>query len=167
MFVCGDQVLYGIHGVCKIINKETQTVNKKRIEYYVLEPSDQPGARYFVPTQNEAAVSKLRPIITPQELNALLRSEDASVDAWIADENQRKQRYRDLITSGDRAALICMVRTLYRQKQQQMEAGRKFHQCDENFLRDAEKLLNAEFSMVLGIPQDKVGEYIQSISCPK
>jgi hypothetical protein len=34
--------------------------------------------------------------------------------------------------------------------------------CDENFLRDAEKLLSTEFSLVLGIGQNEVGEYIQT-----
>ena len=34
--------------------------------------------------------------------------------------------------------------------------------CDENFLRDAKKLLDAEFSLVLGIPENDVGGYIQN-----
>ncbi len=32
-----------------------------------------------------------------------------------------------------------------------------------NFLRDAEKILNAEFSLVLNIPQDAVFQYIQNV----
>lgn len=162
MFQRGDQVLYGIHGVCRIVDLETRRIDRKRIEYYVLEPIDQSGARFYVPTQNQAAVAKLRPIITQQELNDLLRSEDAYADAWITDENQRKQHYRDLITSGDRAALIRMVHTLHKHKEEQVAAGRKFHLCDENFLRDAEKLLNSEFSLVLNIHQDEVSSYVQN-----
>lgn len=162
MFQCGDQVLYGIHGVCRIVDLETRKVDRKMIEYYVLEPVDQTGARFYIPTQNASAVSKLRPIITRNELDALLRSGDASTDAWIADENQRKQYYRELITSGDRAALVQMVHTLHKHKEQQALAGRKFHLCDENFLRDAEKLLNMEFSLVLNIPQEEVGNYVQN-----
>lgn len=161
MFQCGDQVLYGIHGVCKIIDLETRKIDRKMIEYYVLEPVDQVGARFYIPTQNASAVSKLRPIITHNELDALLRSGDACADAWIADENQRKQHYRELITSGDRAALVQMIHTLHKHKEQQATAGRKFHLCDENFLRDAEKLLNTEFSLVLNIPQEEVRNYVQ------
>ena len=159
----GDQVLYGIHGICNIVDLEMRKIDKKSIEYYVLEPVEQPGTRFYVPTQNPAAVAKLRPIITQEELNDMLRSNDTCADVWIADENQRKQQYRDLITSGDRAALIQMVHTLHRHKEKQAAAGRKFHLCDESFLRDAERLLNAEFSLVLNIDQEDVGRYVQSV----
>lgn len=161
MYQCGQQVVYGIHGVCSILETEIKRVDRKNVEYFVLEPLDQPGARFYVPAQNQAALAKLRPILTKKELDALLRSQDADQDCWIADENQRKQRYRELINSGDRAALISMVRALYQHKLQQQAAGRKFHLSDENFLRDAEKLLSSEFSLVLGIRQEEVGAYIE------
>ena len=74
----------------------------------------------------------------------------------------RKQRYRELISSGDRGSLLCMVRTLYHHKMTQQEAGWKFHLCDENFLRDAQRLLDSEFSLILGIAPKEVGAYIQS-----
>lgn len=162
MFRCGDQVLYGIHGVCRIIELEVKCINRKKIEYFVLEPVQQPGARFYVPTQNEAAVAKLRPIMTHAELDKLLSDEDVCEDAWIPDENQRRQKYRDLINSGDRAALVRMVYTLHKHKQTQLAAGRKFHLCDENFMKDAIKLLNSEFSLVLNIDQNEVGDYIQN-----
>lgn len=162
MFVRGDWLVYGIHGVCCVLDLETRSVDRKMVEYYVLEPLEQPGARYYVPTQNQAAVAKLRPILTKEELDSLLCSEDTASDAWIADENQRKQRYRELINSTDLVALICMVRTLHRQKAALLASGRKFHLCDENFLRDAEKLLSSEFSQVLSIPPEDVGQYIQN-----
>lgn len=162
MFQPGDRVVYGIHGVCTILNLECRVIDRRKTEYYVLEPYEQTGARFLVPTQNQAAVAKLRPVLSKQELDQLLCSEDAHQDAWISDENQRKQRYRELITSGDRAALICMVRSLLAHRQQQTAAGRKFHLCDENFLRDAQKLLSAEFSMILNIEPDQVGEYIKN-----
>jgi len=162
VFASGDQVVYGIHGVCNVLDLEKRYVDKKNVEYYVLEPTDQPGSRYYVPTQNPAAVAKLRPILSKQELDALLSSEDTGRDAWIPDENLRKHRYRELIGGGDRAALICMVRSLHKQKSALLASGRKFHLCDENFLKDAEKLLSAEFSLVLNIQPNEVGQYIKN-----
>jgi CarD family transcriptional regulator len=72
-------------------------------------------------------------------------------NVWIEDENRRKLRYRELITAGDRKELLQMVHTLHRHKEELALIGRKFHLCDDNFLHDAEKLLNSEFSRVLGI----------------
>lgn len=162
MFRKGECVLYGFHGVCKILDLEVRSVNKKKIEYYVLEPVEQIGARFYVPTQNEAAAAKLHPIISQKELEEILRPENICTENWITDENQRKQHYKELLSAGDRVALMRMVHTLHRHKTQQKESGRKFHLCDENFLRDAQKLLDAEFAMVLGIPQDQIGSYVQS-----
>jgi len=162
MYQQGDRVVYGIHGVCEIVGTEVRTVDRKTVEYIALEPLDQPGARFFVPCRNQAALAKLRPVLDVQALTALLHSEEARKDSWIADEGQRKLRYRELISSGDRAALLSMVGSLHRHKQAQAAQGRKFHLCDENFLRDAEKLLNSEFSLVLGIEPGKVGEYVKN-----
>lgn len=158
----GVQVVYGIHGVCRILKLEYQMINRKKTEYYVLEPINHPGTRFYVPTQNQAAVAKLRPVVTQQELDELLRTAGSSESIWTDDENQRKQLYRSLITEGDRSALIAMVSALHKHKASQAAAGRKFHLCDENFLRDAERLLSSEFSLVLGIPEEDIGNYIKS-----
>lgn len=160
MYQAGDRVLYGIHGVCSIVDIEEKAVDRKKVSYYALEPLDQQGTRYYVPAHNQAAVAKLSKLLSASELEALFVAAKARGNDWITDESQRKQRYRELINSGDREALLGMIHALHRHKQQQAEAGRKFHLCDENFLRDAEKLLRAEFSLVLEIPQEQVGDYI-------
>ncbi len=162
MFRVGDLAVYGIHGVCRILKMEERVIDHKNVEYYVLEPLEQAGARFLIPSHNQAAVSKLKPVLSKEELEALVRSEQARSDGWIADENQRKQYYRELINAGDRAALVCMVATLHRQKKQQISAGKKLHLCDENFLRDAQRLLSSEFSLVLGIAPEQVGDYVIS-----
>jgi RNA polymerase-interacting CarD/CdnL/TRCF family regulator len=60
MFEIGNLVMYGIHGVCKIVDKELRTIDRKKMEYLVLEPVDQTGAKFYVPTHNAAALAKLR-----------------------------------------------------------------------------------------------------------
>lgn len=167
MYQIGECVLYGAHGVCRVAAVEERSVDRKIVQYYVLEPMEQGGSKYLIPTHNQAAVSKLRPVISREDLVKLLRSEEVRRDDWIADENRRKQYYRELLSGGDRAALLRMIGTLHRHKQAQTVAGRKFHLCDDNFLREAQKLLNSEFSMVLGIERSAVGDYvIQALSAP-
>ena len=162
MFQQGSLVVYGIHGVCKILGTEIRRVDRSGVEYYVLEPVKQSEDRYYVPSQNPAAVSKMRPLLSKEQLDALLTSPEVAQNAWIADENRRKQKYRELITSGDRAALLSMVKALHIHKEEQAALGRRLHLCDENFLRDAENLLGGEFSLVLGIAPSEVGAYIQN-----
>lgn len=163
MFQKGDYVVYGPHGVCSIVDLETRSAKKEKTEYYVLEPLDQIGTRFYIPTNNQVACSKLSPIITKQALIELLKQDTIFDNAWIPDENQRKQHYKALISSGDRVALIRMIHTLHQQKILNQNIGRKLHLCDDSFLRDAQRLLDAEFSMVLEIPREQIGTYIQSM----
>lgn len=163
MFKIGDRVVYGIHGVCQICGLEERTVDRKAVQYYVLQPTDQAASKYYVPSQNPAALSKLRPLMHKVELQQLLHSQEVLQDRWIPDEGKRKLAYRELISSGDRVALLSMINTLHRHRKQCFEQGRKFHLCDENFLRDAQRILSAELSAVLEIPVSEVPEFVQHI----
>lgn len=162
MYQVGDKVVYGVHGVCMVVDQEERVVDRKRLTYLALEPVGQDGSRYLVPTHNAAAMAKLRSMLSKEELEKLLQSEEVQADGWIRDENLRKQTYRELIGSGDRAKLMQMVRTLYRHKAAQTAAGKKCHLCDENFLRDAEKLLTSEISIVMEVEPDQAKQYIRS-----
>ena len=68
MYQMGDLVVYGIHGVCRIAQQEERIVDKKTVTYLALEPVGQGGSRYLVPTYNAAAMSKLRHILSKEEL---------------------------------------------------------------------------------------------------
>ena len=153
--------MYGIHGVCRVVGTEKQLVNRKRTEFLVLEPLNQNESRYYLPTANPTAMAKLKEVLPAEELKALLASEEIREDVWIKEENARKQAYRDLVSSGDRTMLLKMVTTLYRYRDAQAAAGKKFHQCDENFLRDAEKLLSSEIALVLEMTQEDARNYLR------
>lgn len=161
MYQSGEFVVYGVHGVCRVVGKEKQLVNRKRTEYLVLEPLAQNESRFYLPTQNPTAMGKLKAVLSRAELDALMNSGEIRQDCWIQEENLRKQHYRDLIGSGDRVALLRMVSALYRYKDEQAAAGRKFHQCDDNFLRDAEKLLCSEISLVMELEPDQARDYLR------
>ena len=161
MFKQGDQVLYGSHGACTIIGIESMKFGKTRGKYYCLQPLEQPDTRYYVPADNDAALAKLSPLMTKESLLGLLHSEEVRQNNWIQDESQRKLRYRELISSGDRAAILNMIYCLHRHKEAQIQAGKKFHQCDDGFLHDAQKLLNSEFSLVFGLEPAQVPGFIK------
>lgn len=161
MFQCGDMVVYGIHGVCSIIDIEDKRLDGKAISYFVLEPAGQAGARYYIPKDNPVATSKLRKIITREDVNALLASPKVKENVWISDENQRKAKYRELAPHPDCAELLRNLRTLHFHKQECLAEGKKVHICDENFMRDAERLVRTELSFALGLPQEAVAAYLQ------
>lgn len=162
MYETGERVLYGAHGICTIVATEQKCFGKQKMDYYVLQPLTQLESRYYVPMHNASALEKMRRILSKEQIESILTSENLDRSAWIPDETLRKQRYRELLAGGDRAELMRMMNTMYLHKRKQLEEGKKFHQCDENFLHDAEKVIHEEFAVVLDIQQDMVVSYIKS-----
>lgn len=162
MYQIGALVVYGIHGVCYVADLEERVVDRKIVVYMALEPLEQEGARYLIPTHNPVAMNKVKPILTKEALEEILTSADVRRGEWIRDENQRKQIYRELISCGDRIRLMQMVRTLYKHKDEQLSSGRKVHICDDNFLRDAEKLLASEIAVVTDLTPEEARQRLRS-----
>ena len=162
MYQAGEKVIYGIHGVCVVTGREESIGNGTKTSYLVLQPVGQEGSRYLVPEENPAAMSKLHKVLTREELESLMSRESSFSGVWIADENQRKQTYRTLIGSGDRTKLLQMVSVIHKHKASQSAAGKKVHLCDDNFLRDAEKLLVGEISHVLDISSEEAKQYLRN-----
>ena len=162
MYQIGELVVYGIHGVCRVTSQEQQTSAGKQVVYLVLEPLDQEGSKFLIPAHNAAAMAKVKPILTREEWLELFTSDTVRTDVWIPDENQRKQCYREVITGGNRSKLLQQIRTLYRHKKVQTSIGRKVHICDENFLRDAEKILISELSVVFGLEPEVAKDMLRS-----
>lgn len=160
MYQPGDKIVYSVHGVCRVVEIEVKRVDREKISYYVLEPVDQPGARYYVPSEKPAAVAKMRPILSREEMTGLLRENTSVDDHWVADENRRKQQYRELISGGRREDILAIIRLLHRHRMQQEEIGKRLHLCDETILRDCEKMLISEISVVLALSVPQALQYL-------
>ena len=78
MYQVGELVVYGVHGVCRIVGQEEKRVDRKNVTYLVLEPVTSAGSRFLVPSQSAAALGKLRPVMTAEAFEELLSSPDAS-----------------------------------------------------------------------------------------
>ena len=163
MYQNGECVIYGVHGVCRVVGREKQTVNRKRIEYLILEPLSHSESRFYLPASSEAALAKLRKVLTAQELADLLESREIRQFEWIPEENLRKQHYKELVANWDRSGILKMICALYRYRTEQFAAGKKFHQCDDNFLRDAEKMVSTEISYVFGKTPEESRNYLREI----
>ena len=161
VFRKGDTVIYGANGVCEIDEITTQSFCGEDREYYVLRSVYCAGETVFVPTDNAALTGKMYPALTRDEIDGLLNGLPADAPAWIESDEERKVRFAEILTSGDRKALIGMVRALHDHKIQQEKRGKKLHLADERCYREGEKLLHEEFAHVLQIPPDQVADYIR------
>lgn len=162
MYQVGDRLVYGVHGVCQVTREEQRRVDGRELTYLVLEPVKQRGACYLVPIQNPSAMKRLRPLQNRKAMEQLLLSGPELPDAWIPEEPVRKQRYREYIASADVESLVRMICSLYRHRELQRASGKKCHVSDENFLRDAEKLLSGEVAAVMELEEDQAKNLIRS-----
>lgn len=162
MFSILQLVVYGSHGVCRILKTEERTVDRKRVEYYVLEPLSQPGTQYLIPSQNLTALAKIRPLLEREVLLTLLQK-PVSMDTWIQDENRRKQQYRSILSSGDADSQIVLFRMLQHYRSKQLSLGKRIHICDDSYMRDVQKIIGGEISVVLGVSHEDAMRYLETI----
>jgi CarD family transcriptional regulator len=156
-----DTVVYGPHGVCKITEISERDMTGRPMEYYVLKPIYYDTSTIFVPSGNEALTSKMRPVLSADEIDELIKNMPEENYTWIDDENERKAKYRDTLSGGDTQDLVRLVQALYLRKESQTSKGKKLRYADENTLKDAERVLNEEFAHAFNIKRDQVASFIR------
>lgn len=162
MFEIGEKVVYGTEGVCTVAEVREMKVSRTKAQYYVLRPIYREGATIFVPVNNPTLTGKMRRLLSVEEINALLSQIRQQEISWIDDANERKEEFRRILTAGDRRELLGMIRSLYLRRQLLQSTGKRLRTNDDQVLRDAERLLNDEFALVLGITPREVPEYIRA-----
>lgn len=149
MFKVHDIIIYGTQGVCQIADIEEKTVSGVKKNYFVIKPVNDKGPTIFAPTDNGNVLKKMRRLLSEEEINKLIDSMPDEKTVWIPNVNERKELYKTLLASGDHAALIQMIKALYSHKKEREAAGKRLHSMDENFFKDAERILYNEFQYVL------------------
>ncbi len=160
MYYVGDTVLYASQGVCKIIGTDEKKFNGNKVEYFILQPVYDKNSKIFVPSSNEKLLSKMRPIISADEVRRIIKDIPNEDTIWISDDGKRKQEYQQIIVDGDREKLLQLIKTLRLHESSQQLKGRHLHQSDDYLLKQAEKLLYDEFAIALNIEPDEVSNIV-------
>lgn len=162
MFKQGDIVLYGSEGVCIIDEVMIRQFKEESMEYYILKSVYHPASKIFVPTQNEELMSRMKDILSKNEIYQLLDDIKEEELIWIDHDNQRKERYKQIMKAGQRHELVSLIKTLYIRSKNLKANGKKLNAADDQFFRDAQKLLHEEIAYVLDIQQEEVGTFISN-----
>lgn len=156
----GSHVLYGKMGVCLVQEQRSIKMGKESGLYYVLLPVSDGRSSVYVPCDNEQLVARMRPLLQKEDIDAILSGADEEPLPWIEDRNERAALYRAVAADGDRRHVIRVVCCLFRKKQERQEAGKRLSSMDEAALQECVRLIDEEFSMVLGVPRSAVMDYI-------
>lgn len=161
-FAVGDTVVYGGSGVCEVSEiKDVQFGRERPQKYYILKPLFVNQAMVvYVPMKNDKLVSKMQPIISRDEALVLIRSINSMNIDWIDDRNARRDKYSDLIASGERRDIISVIRVINAHREALEAEGKTLNMQDEKLLYEAEKRMKAEFAVALDLDINEVVDFI-------
>ena len=166
MYNVGDMVMYGAFGICKVTAVEKRDFTGEEQEYYILKHINSEKNIFYVPTNNDAALSKMHPICSKAEVDELISHMNSEGLIWIDNDIKRKEEYSRIIKDANKHEIIRLIKTLYLRRKELAESGKKLRSTDENYLNLAENMLFEEFAYALDIDKSEVVEYIEKhIAC--
>lgn len=152
----GTYVMYGKTGVCLVKEQTTMCGG----QYYVLCPNSDSRSSVYVPCDNADLVARMRPLLTREEIDSLLSNADDVRLEWVDDRNARATLYRTILSSGNQQECIRLAGCLMRKRKERAASGKRLSTMDEHTLTECVRLVQEEFSMVLGIHPREVSAYI-------
>ena len=161
MFQVGDMVCYGTAGACRITSHEARRYGDKVQNCFVLKPVFDKSMTICVPDGNPALMERMHPVMTREEILALIREMPGENAQCDPDPDARKKYYHETLKNGDHRELLRMVKALYAFKKKRQAAGKRLSGFDENAMREAENMLYSEFALVLDIQPKEVVPFIR------
>ncbi|MGN0665314.1 MAG: CarD family transcriptional regulator [Huintestinicola sp.] len=154
----GQYVVYRSTEICTIGENVKRCFDGKNdVEYIILSPTDSRGV-YYIPA--EKLESCTRPLMSKEQILELIDTMPDISGSWINKDADRKQSFTEAIKSGDYSLILPMLNAIYNERKRRNELGKRLPAADEKAYEAAVLLLHKEASYSLGIPRDKVEEFI-------
>ena len=161
MFKVNDYIMYGMIGVCKVIDiREEKFISDIKKEYYILSPVYSNNSIIKIPVDNKKVI--MRRIHSKEEIDSLISSVHHKEDLWIDDDRERNNKFKLMLKTGDCEELMTLIKSINSNKKSRTSIGKKVNKNDDEILKSAETLLNEEFATILGISPEDVTSYILS-----
>ena len=160
MFQVGDAVSYGTSGVCTIADKKHMKLAGQPCECYILQPVYDSTMKICVPCNSKVLLEQMRALPSKQEILELLHEPAPEHEP---DPEVRKERYRQTLQSGDRHALLRMIRDIYTERKNRHAAGKQLSSYEDTALREAQNILHSEVAYTMGIDPREVPDFIAGI----
>lgn len=161
VFDKGEYVVCGSKGVCTVEDVTTLVMPgvAENREYYVLKPVYNRNATVYLPL--DAGRETMRGVLSAKEAKSLIRRMEEISPITTANEKALEQEYRDCIRANLCEGWVKILKTTHQRKAMRQEMGRKVTAVDAKYARIAEEGLFGELAIALGIPKDRVREYIE------
>lgn len=156
MFQKGDYISYGGHGVCRIADIRKMNFGNGGQLFFVIEPITPGGATIYLPVEHPKTPTRMRPVLTKEEIDSLIQSVKNHEMPWIQDRKNRTAQFQQILARRDTRELLLLASCLHQRK---TEKGLPASELE--ILHKVEGLIEQEFSFALKISRDSIGSYIQ------
>jgi len=160
LFEPGSYVSYRQNGICKIVDVTTQKFDRTPKTYYILQSVYGDTTQIFVPADTPDLGEHMRPVLTREEIDAIIKKSEETDLAWYDDSRERHEFLTQVMAAGDLVQILQVARQLSLHRQKVEAAGRKFYAIDENILNRALKVISENFAFALNLSKDDVIPYI-------
>ena len=156
MYGKGDYISYCGHGVCRIADVRSMDFGSGAQEYLVIEPIASGSATIYLPSGNQTVQTRMRPVLTREEIDAIISSVKNQQMPWPADRKVRMNQFQQILSRRDTRELLLLASCLHKRK---TEKGLPTSEID--ILHKVEGMVEQEFSFALQINRAEIGQYIR------
>ncbi|AUN14340.1 CarD family transcriptional regulator [Paraclostridium sordellii] len=161
MFNVDDYIMYGMTGVCKVVDITNEKfINGEKRKYYVLNPIYNNDTTIKVPLDNDKI--PMRKVISKGDMTSLINDIPNMEILWIDDEKKRMAQFETMLKSGQCEELIKLIRNIKFSKKYSGANGKKLYKSDKDIMKEAKRLLTEEVAIILNIYPNEANSYILS-----
>ena len=111
-----------------------------------------------MPTDNEKLIDKMKPVLTPKEIDDIILSVKDEDLIWIDDRKQRIKKFHDILLKRNEKELLMLASCLYLRSK---ESKKGISATEQDILKTAETAIDQEFSFILNLSTQNIGKYIR------
>ena len=156
----GDYVNYRKNGICVVDAIKRMDIGQGRKEYFILKSVYDEQTVIRLPVDSPAVGLNMRRVLTKAEIDDIISEQESKDHQWIDDYKKRAATFMEILDGEDRGDILWMIKALSLYKISSLDANRKFGVTDDRILSRAAKMIEQEFSFILGIPEEEVMPYI-------
>ncbi|CEK30003.1 regulatory protein [[Clostridium] sordellii] len=161
MFNVDDYIMYGMTGVCKVVDITNEKfINGEKRKYYVLNPIYNNDTTIKVPLDNDKI--PMRKVISKGDMTSLINDIPNMEILWIDDEKKRMAQFETMLKSGQCEELIKLIRNIKFSKKYARSNDKKLYKSDKDIMKEAKRLLTEEVAIILNIYPNEANSYILS-----
>ena len=160
----GHHVIYGNNGICLVesITEMAFSAGEQKKPYYILRPLANPNSVIYLPHDNKLLISRLRAILTKQEIADILSKPLTDGVSWIEDKKLRAAAFRDRVSSNHLPTLLSLIKCLCEKQDELIAQNKKMLSADREVLNNALIAARNEIAFVLDISQEDTEKRLQA-----